>query len=283
MANCQLTNDDDENDSETDKMRTLPAADWLTAEAAEETKVGQAITNLLLSLRSLCPLRLSVPRAFVVQGAARRYNPEIMMPHPLRRSLFLAAAVGCGFASCTELPNDIGVHPHRAARAWFASHFPTSDYWNDDPAARGKPKIVINLTTQRAFFYRGKTLIGKSTISSGRKEFETPPGKYRVTEKDADHISSEYGQIIGRSGEVLVSDANARTTPVPKGARFVGASMPYFMRFTDGYGMHAGFVPRYRASHGCIRLPEEMAKHFFDAAEVGTRVEVIEPSVMVQQ
>ena len=62
-------------------------------------------------------------------------------------------------------------------------------------------------------------------------------------------------------------------TPKPAGRRsrtgthFVGAPMPYFLRFRDGYGMHAGFVPRYRASHGCIRMPIEMAKHFFDAAK----------------
>jgi lipoprotein-anchoring transpeptidase ErfK/SrfK len=52
--------------------------------------------------------------------------------------------------------------------------------------------------------------------------------------------------------------------------------MPYFLRFTRGYGMHAGFVPRYRASHGCIRMPAEMAKHFFDAAELNTPVIVKE-------
>lgn len=195
------------------------------------------------------------------------------------RARWTVAAIALAFASCTELPSDIGVHPHRGAptQQWVASHFRTSGSWNDDPTAKGKARIVINLTTQQASFYRGKTLIGKSSISSGRKEFETPPGKYRVTEKDADHISSEYGQIIGHSGEVLVLDANSRTTPVPKGARFVGAPMPYFMRFKGGYGMHAGFVPRYRASHGCVRMPEKMAQHFFDAARVGTRVEVVEP------
>lgn len=207
------------------------------------------------------------------------------MPSPLRRSISFAAAVGFGFASCTELPNDIGVRQHRpvAGRPSPAANVPVVASWNDDPTARGDPKILINLTAQQAFFYRGKILIGQTDISSGRKEFETPPGKYRVIEKDADHISTEYGEIVARSGEVLVRDASARETPRPKGARFVGAPMPYFMRFKGGYGMHAGFVPRYRASHGCVRFPEEMAKHFFDAAEVGTRVEVIEPPTMVQQ
>ena len=59
--------------------------------------------------------------------------------------------------------------------------------------------------------------------------------------------------------------------------------MPYFLRFRGGYGMHAGFVPRFRASHGCVRMPIKMAKHFFEAAEIGTRVEVIEPPIMVEQ
>ncbi len=56
--------------------------------------------------------------------------------------------------------------------------------------------------------------------------------------------------------------------------------MPYFLRFLDGYGMRAGFVPRYRASHGCIRMPIEMAQP--DAAKVGTSVEVVEPGIPVK-
>ncbi len=165
----------------------------------------------------------------------------------------------------------------------MASHHPIKATWNDDPTATGQRKIVINLTTQQASFYRGRKLIGQTNISSGRRDYETPPGKYRVIQKDANHVSSQYGQIVSRFGRVLVRDADAKTTPRPKGARFVGAPMPYFLRFKDGYGMHAGFVPPYRASHGCVRMPEAMAKHFFDAAEIGTRVEVIEPPTMVQR
>jgi lipoprotein-anchoring transpeptidase ErfK/SrfK len=78
-------------------------------------------------------------------------------------------------------------------------------------------------------------------------------------------------------------NVDAGKDPRPDGAHFVGAPMPYFLRFTGGFGMHAGFVPRYRASHGCIRMPAPMAKHFFDAAEIGTRVEVIEPPLMVER
>jgi lipoprotein-anchoring transpeptidase ErfK/SrfK len=202
-----------------------------------------------------------------------------------QRTLFLTAAIALGFCSCTELPNDIGVRRHRstASQTRLASHHPISSSWNDAAPTEGTPKIVINLTTQQAFFYRGGVLVGQTNISSGRKDFETPPGSYRVIQKDEHHVSSQYGSYVARSGAVLVRDADVNKDPCPKGAHFVGAPMPYFLRFTAGYGMHAGFVPRYRASHGCIRMPEKMAKHFFDAAKVGTRVEVVEPPLRISR
>ncbi len=190
-----------------------------------------------------------------------------------------------GGGGCAELPNDVGVRPHRssASLSRSASHYPVSGSWTDDPTAKGAKKIVINLTTQQAFFYRGKTLIGKTSISSGKHEFETPPGKYRVIQKDEKHVSSEYGAYENGLAEVVQRNVDVNKDPRPKGAHFVGAPMPYFLRFQDGYGMHAGFVPRYRASHGCVRMPVTMAKHFFQAADVGTRVEVIEPATTVQE
>ena len=208
-----------------------------------------------------------------------------MNPTSLQSFVLLAMAAVIGLAGCAESPNEIGDqrHPSAVAARQRALHDPVAVVWEDGSGATGEPNIVINLTTQEAFFYRGETLIGQTHISSGQKDYETPPGTYRVTQKDENHISSQYGQIIARSGAVLVRDADANATPRPKGARFVGASMPYFLRFKDGYGMHAGFVPPYPASHGCVRAPEAMAKHFFDAAEVGTRVEVIEPPIMVER
>jgi lipoprotein-anchoring transpeptidase ErfK/SrfK len=200
-----------------------------------------------------------------------------------RRTLFLATGIALSFCGCTELPNDIGVRRHRstAKQTRSASHHPIPSSWNDAAPTQGTSKIVINLTTQQAFFYRGGLLVGQTNISSGRRDFETPPGSYHVIQKDEHHVSSQYGSFIARSGSVLVRDADINKDPCPKGAHFEGAPMPYFLRFTGGYGMHAGFVPRYRASHGCIRMPEKMAKHFFDAASVGTRVEVVEPPLKV--
>ncbi len=149
-------------------------------------------------------------------------------------------------------------------------------YWNGGEDVNGVPKIVVHLSEQRAFFYKGKTLVGESNISTGRKGFETPPGKYRVIQKDEHHVSNLYGDYVGKAGEVVKKNVDVTANPQPAGTEFKGARMPYFLRFTRGYGMHAGFVPRFRASHGCIRMPEEMAKHFFDAAQEYTPVVVKE-------
>ena len=77
--------------------------------------------------------------------------------------------------------------------------------------------------------------------------------------------------------EVLVTDVVKRDVDmskmtVPEGCEFKGAKMPFYLRFTGGYGLHAGYVPNYPASHGCVRLPRVMAEHFFHNAQVGTPV-----------
>ena len=154
------------------------------------------------------------------------------------------------------------------------------NYWLD--GVTGKASIVIDLTGQRAYFYRDDKEQGESTISSGKKDFETPPGRYKVIQKDKDHISNLYGDYVDADGKVVQANVDATKDPVPDGAVFQGAKMPYFLRFRDGYGMHAGYVPRYRASHGCVRMPSAMAEHFFDAAELGTPVTVKEDPAPAQ-
>lgn len=146
-------------------------------------------------------------------------------------------------------------------------------FWNPGKA-HGRGKIRIVLSAQRAYFCKGGTVIGESTISSGKKGYETPPGEYRVIQKDKDHVSTLYGDYIDDEGEVIEKNIDTSRDHRPKGAKFDGAVMPYFLRFTGGYGMHAGFLPGYAASHGCVRMPKEMARHFFEAAKIGTHVEV---------
>jgi lipoprotein-anchoring transpeptidase ErfK/SrfK len=194
----------------------------------------------------------------------------------LSRLLLLLCALLLG-TSCAELQTQFesrGRMLSDAIRTALAAPHPKPAFWEPDHF-RGPSRIVVHLDEQRAYFYRGKHLIGASNISTGRKGYETPPGRYRVIQKDADHVSSEYGDYITRDGGIVMQNISGKD-PQPPGTIFDGARMPYFLRFTGGYGMHAGFVPRYRASHGCIRMPAEMAKHFFDAAEDGTPVIVKE-------
>ena len=146
-------------------------------------------------------------------------------------------------------------------------------YWQSE-GVQGEPSIVVALGEQRAYFFKGNTVVGDTHVSSGKKSFETPPGTYQVLQKDKNHASNLYGSFVDAEGEVVKSNVDMSKDKVPEGASFKGAKMPYFLRFHDGYGMHAGRVPSYRASHGCVRLPAWIAPHFFENAEIGTPVTV---------
>ena len=148
-------------------------------------------------------------------------------------------------------------------------------YWKGD-GGPGSPKIVVHLREQKAYFYKGKLVVGESTVSTGRPGFSTPPGRYHVISKDRNHISSEFGDYVDDNGNVVKSNVDARKDSQPPGTHFDGARMPYCMHFNGGYAMHEGYVPPYAASHGCIRLPKGMAEHFFDASPEGTPVVVQE-------
>jgi lipoprotein-anchoring transpeptidase ErfK/SrfK len=142
------------------------------------------------------------------------------------------------------------------------------------PGQSGSPyRVEIDLQQQTAYLIRGRRIVLQSPISSGRYGHLTETGSFKVIEKERKHYSSIYGKIVDASGRTIVTDADADMR-VPPGGRFVPAPMHYFMRFHGADGMHAGFLPGYPASHGCVRMPEEMAIAFFNALEVGTPVYV---------
>ena len=146
-------------------------------------------------------------------------------------------------------------------------------YWNGDKMA-GIPSIRIDLSDQRAYLFKGGKLAGMSHISSGREGLGTVTGSFRLLEKDKEHASSLYGSYVSDSGEVIRRDVNTREHTLPAGAHYRGADMPYWMRIVGGTGMHAGYLPGYPASHGCIRMPLPMAEVFFHAVSVGTPVTI---------
>lgn len=151
----------------------------------------------------------------------------------------------------------------------------TVSYWDGD-GVTGSPSITIDLRQQQARFYKDGRLVGISLISSGREGFDTPSGDFTIIQKNKDHVSNLYGDYVDSSGNVVVANVGVKTDPMPPGARFRGAPMPYYMRITPaGVGMHAGFLPGFPASHGCIRMPERMAEIFFANVSNGTPVRVV--------
>lgn len=139
--------------------------------------------------------------------------------------------------------------------------------------AQSERRVEIDLSQQRAYLIEGRRVVMASPISSGRYGHLTEPGAYTVIEKERNHYSSIYGKIVDRNGNTVVADADV-DMKVPRGCKFVPAPMPWFMRFHGSDGMHAGYLPGYPASHGCVRMPDQYAIAFFNAVEVGTPVHV---------
>ena len=117
--------------------------------------------------------------------------------------------------------------------------------WAPQIAPNGPVIIIVSLATQRAYAYRNGVPIGVSTISSGAPGHETPTGVFIILQKAVTHHSNRYSN----------------------------APMPFMQRLTwSGIAMHAGKLPGYPASHGCIRLPPEFAKKLYAITKTGLTV-----------
>jgi lipoprotein-anchoring transpeptidase ErfK/SrfK len=144
--------------------------------------------------------------------------------------------------------------------------------------ASAQYSVQLDLSEQKAYLlYNGRATM-ESPICTGRSSHSTPTGSFRVERKDLNHVSSIYGRIVDRRGRTVVADADV-DMPTPRGAKFVNAPMHYFVQFAPGIGLHAGYLPGYPASHGCVRLPEQNAIAFFRAVEVGAPVIVFGSAV----
>ncbi len=146
----------------------------------------------------------------------------------------------------------------------------------------GRRTIYVDLTGQKAYVVQGDWVEAITRISSGRRGFRTPSGSYTISQKNPNHKSNLYGNYVDGSGKVLRADVDVRTDPVPEGGHFAGSPMPNFMRLREfrnrvhGVGLHAGLLPGYAASHGCIRLPYPMSKWLYDHSPAGTPVKIID-------
>ena len=165
--------------------------------------------------------------------------------------------------------NSAQTDPYAAQSAPVASEV---GYWDGD-GVDGESMIKINISDQKAYFYKGGQLVGQTPISTGKEGKITPKGTFKVTEKDVDHTSSLYGVIKDDlTGAVVNDDAKTGRDFAKAGQTFVHAPMLNFLRFNGAIGMHTGYLPGYAASHGCVRLPDHMAKIFYNNAKIGTKV-----------
>jgi len=192
------------------------------------------------------------------------------------------AMAACALTACTD-PTPQGTYlsdfgglkrrPAPGSEQHAAPAIPDDiSYWEGDGVS-GAPLIKINRSEQKASFYKGGVLVGVSRISSGKEDHGTPKGVYKIREKDKDHKSTIYGVFKDKAtGETINDNVDIRVDKVPPGAVFYNAPMPNFMRFADGIGMHTGYLPGYAASHGCVRMPHQMAEKFFDNVQIGTPV-----------
>jgi lipoprotein-anchoring transpeptidase ErfK/SrfK len=139
---------------------------------------------------------------------------------------------------------------------------------------RAQISVEIDLEEQTAYLLRNGRTVLASPISSGRYGHLTKTGSFKILEEERTHYSSMYGKIVDARGNTIVADADADMS-VPRGGKFVPAPMHYFMRFNGADGMHAGYLPGYPASHGCVRMPQEYAIAFFNSVSAGTPVTVI--------
>ena len=117
--------------------------------------------------------------------------------------------------------------------------------WAADVPKTGETKVVIDLMTQLMYVYRGDKLAGVSTISSGKKGKETQLGFWAVRHKKVKGFSRKYDN----------------------------APMPFMQMYDEkGLAFHAGKLPGYPASHGCVRLPLKFAQQLYGMTKIGTKV-----------
>ena len=138
-------------------------------------------------------------------------------------------------------------------------------------------RIVVSLARQRAFLMLGEQIYIDTPVSTGKPGGVTPTGTFPIIERDTERRSTMHGDFVDKSGAVIRTGVSMRLDPAPSGTHFVSTPMRYFCRLNAaGFGIHAGELPGYPASHGCIRMPEEIARIFFLKVKIGTPVEIRE-------
>lgn len=136
--------------------------------------------------------------------------------------------------------------PKGTQRKPFTPELEPGDYvWKPEISPTGPVVLIVSLPEQKVYVYRNGVRIGRATISTGKPGYRTPTGMFTILQKRVKHTSNIYK----------------------------GAKMPYMQRLTwDGIAIHAGNLPGYPASGGCVRLPLDFAQHLYAVTDKGTTV-----------
>ena len=184
-----------------------------------------------------------------------------MNPFAARTAFLAASALLVAFAPIRSAQAEIvgpaaaAVEPAPAAVEQAVLR-PGEFVWQPERSPAGEVEVIVSIPLQRAYVYRGGTLIGVTTVSTGKPGHRTPTGKFDILQKHARHFSNKYNN----------------------------APMPYMQRLTwDGVALHAGQIPGHPASHGCVRLPLAFAKQLFGVTRMGGAVHVVDQSPAPQE
>jgi hypothetical protein len=166
-----------------------------------------------------------------------------------QRGMVLAVAAGVLAATSTAAQQvEIG---RGSVAETVATLKPGQYVWQPEVAPDGPLLLIVNTAHQRAMMFRNGVPIAASTVSTGKPGYSTPTGVFTVLQKQVEHYSTTYDN----------------------------APMPYMQRLTwQGVALHAGSLPGYPASHGCIRLPAGFAKLLYGVTSLGMTVVITDKS-----
>jgi len=245
-------------------------AEQLAKEAAEREALAEKVRELFLATASNDGARVT---ALLDEGI----DPNVTLPSPpppdvvknLTGTIFenyilcekgftpIMIAAGLGHTEIVRTLKARGAKSfaltkkYRAFALWFAGRKNHVDSMQillgaTPETEAGRLRIHVSLADQKATLYRDGVVERTIPVSTGKKKTPTPPGRYVVTDKHIDWKSTLYP-----------------------------ARMPFYLRLScREFGLHAGVLPGYPASHGCIRLPPKSAKELFSLVPVGTLVEI---------
>lgn len=216
---------------------------------ATSPRMAMRTLSIALALAAIPAIAPAIGAGLEPQAADARPTTAVVQPAPLpvqAPPALPVETVGAAYDTEQPLPDPAAAFED-AGPSPIATLEPGEYLWNPEVAPTGPVVIVVSLPEQRAHVYRNGLRIGVSTISSGKPGHETPTGTFPILQKRVEHYSNLYDN----------------------------APMPHMQRLTwDGIALHAGRIPGYPASHGCIRLPKEFAKLVFGVTNHGTTVVV---------